>query len=112
MLVWHAQSPEWFFKEDYSKEESAAYVSEEVMYARMEMYIRSVIHHVYTVDGGAYKDVVYAWDVANEYFSNTPDENWSAVFGNRSKDIIWFHIVFKSYTGVMVFYILHCLRIP
>ncbi len=87
VLVWHAQSPEWFFKEDYSKEESAAYVSEEVMYARMEMYIRSVIHHVYTVDGGAYKDVVYAWDVANEYFSNTPDENWSAVFGNREGNL-------------------------
>ena len=83
VLVWHSQSPEWFFKEGYSQDESAAYVSEEKMNARMEMYIRSVIHHVYTLDGGAYKDVVYTWDVANEYFSNTPDANWSAVYGNR-----------------------------
>lgn len=83
VLVWHSQSPEWFFKEDYSKDESAAYVSEEIMNARMELYIRSVINHVYTVDGGAYRDVVYTWDVVNEYFSNTPDKNWSAVYGNR-----------------------------
>ena len=83
VLVWHSQSPEWFFKENYSKEETAEYVSEEVMYERMRMYISSMIHHVYTLDNGAYKDVVYTWDVANEYFSNTPDKNWAAVFGNR-----------------------------
>ena len=87
VLLWHSQSPEWFFKENYSKEEEAAYVSEDVMYARMEMYIRSVIHHIYTLDDGAYKDVVYAWDVANEYFSNTADKNWSAVFGNREGNL-------------------------
>lgn len=83
VLVWHSQTPEWFFKEGYSKDESAAYVSPETMYARMEMYIRSVIHHVYTLDGGAYRDVVYTWDVVNEYFANNADKNWSAVFGNR-----------------------------
>lgn len=83
VLVWHSQSPEWFFKENYSQEETAEYVSEEVMYERMRMYISSMIHHVYTLDNGAYKDVVYTWDVANEYFSNTPDKNWAAVFGNR-----------------------------
>jgi endo-1,4-beta-xylanase len=83
VLVWHAQTPEWFFKEGYSTDENAKYVSQETMYARMEMYIRSVIHHVYTLDGGAYRDVVYTWDVVNEYFANNPDKNWSAVFGNR-----------------------------
>ena len=83
VLVWHSQTPEWFFKEGYSTDENAKYVSPETMYARMEMYIRSVIHHVYTLDGGAYRDVVYTWDVVNEYFANTADKNWSAVFGNR-----------------------------
>ena len=83
VLVWHSQSPEWFFKVNYSQDEAAEYVSEEVMYERMQMYISSMIHHVYTLDNGAYKDVVYTWDVANEYFSNTPDKNWAAVFGNR-----------------------------
>lgn len=81
-LIWHSQTPDWFFKEDY--EPSGNYVSEAVMDARMEMFIRSVMHHVYTIDDGAYKDVVYAWDVANEYFHNMPNANWSAVYGNRS----------------------------
>ena len=62
------------------------------MNARLEMYIRSVMHHVYTLDGGAYKDVIYTWDVANEYMHNNEYDpgngktngNWSAVYGNRS----------------------------
>ena len=87
VLVWHSQTPEWFFKKDYSRDENAEYVSQETMYARMEMYIRSVIHHVYTLDGGAYRDVVYTWDVVNEYFANNPDKNWSAVFGNRNQNL-------------------------
>ena len=86
VLVWHSQTPEWFFKKDYSWDENAEYVSQETMYARMEMYIRSVIHHVYTLDGGAYRDVVYTWDVVNEYFANNPGKNWSAVFGNRKQN--------------------------
>ena len=57
------------------------------MDARMEMYIRSVMHHVYTVEGGAYCQVVYAWDVANEYLHNDSDANWSAVYGNRSGNL-------------------------
>ncbi|MDE6635607.1 MAG: endo-1,4-beta-xylanase, partial [Lachnospiraceae bacterium] len=81
-LVWHGQTPEFFFREGYN--EKAAYVDEETMNARLEMYIRSVMHHVYTLDDGAYKDVVYTWDIANEYMHNDADANWSAVYGNRS----------------------------
>lgn len=84
-LVWHSQTPEWFFKEGYDN--SGEYVTTEVMNARMEMYIRSVMNHVYTLDNGAYKDVVYVWDVANEYLNNNADANWSAVYGNRSGDL-------------------------
>ena len=89
-LVWHAQTPEFFFREGYDK--TAAYVDKTTMNARLEMYIRSVMHHVYTLDDGAYKDVVYTWDVANEYMHNNEydpengktEGNWSAVYGNRS----------------------------
>lgn len=89
VLVWHSQSPEWFFKEGYK--EDGAYVSKETMNARMEMYIRSVIHHVYTLDGGAYRDVVYTWDIVNEYFSSEGENGslkgkfWSGVYGNCSE---------------------------
>ncbi len=84
-LVWHSQTPEWFFKEDYDN--NGDYVSTDVMDARMEMYIRSVMKHVYTLDNGAYKDVVYAWDVANEYLNNNANANWSKVYGNRSGNL-------------------------
>ena len=80
-LVWHSQTPEFFFRENYNPYD--AYVSKEVMDARLEMYVRSVMNHVYTVDGGAYKDTIYVWDVANEYVHNDSDKNWSAVYGNR-----------------------------
>lgn len=84
-LVWHSQTPEFFFKEDYDK--NGDYVTETIMNARLEMYVRSVMNHVYTVDDGAYKDVVYAWDVVNEYFHNNANRNWSAVYGNRQGDL-------------------------
>lgn len=34
------------------------------MNARMEMYIKTYMNHVYC---GSYGSVVYAWDVVNEY---------------------------------------------
>ncbi len=89
-LVWHSQTPEFFFRKGYSS--SGEYVDKETMDLRLEMYIRSIMRHVYTLDNGAYRDVLYTWDVANEYMHNNeydPDSgktngNWSAVYGNRS----------------------------
>ncbi|MBQ6095846.1 MAG: carbohydrate binding domain-containing protein, partial [Lachnospiraceae bacterium] len=43
VLVWHAQTPEWFFHEDYDA--SKAYVSKEVMDQRLEWYIKSLFEH-------------------------------------------------------------------
>ncbi len=80
-LVWHSQTPDWFFKVGY--ESSGKYVTKEVMDARMEMYIRSVMNHVYTLDGGAYKDVVYSWDVVNEYLNSFPSGSWAGVYGGK-----------------------------
>lgn len=62
-LVWHAQTPDWFFKVNYSKEDSAAWVSKDVMLKRLENYIKNVMELIKkdypTVD-------FYAWDVVNE----------------------------------------------
>ncbi len=63
-LVWHSQTPAWFFREDYSA--SGALVTKEVMNARMEFYIKSVLEHVQT----NYPGVIYSWDVCNEVFTN------------------------------------------
>lgn len=84
-LVWHSQTPEWFFKTDYNND--GDYVTTDVMDARMEMFIRSVMNHVYTIDDGKYKDTVYAWDVANEYLHNNANANWSKVYGNREGNL-------------------------
>lgn len=80
-LLWGTQIPEYFFHENY--EEYAPFVSKEVMNGRIEMYVRSVIHHIYTVDDGAYRDVVYAWDVVNEALHAGPTDPWNIVYGDR-----------------------------
>lgn len=75
-LVWHAQTPDWFFRTGYST--TGAYVSQSVMNARLEMYIKSFMKHVHT---SSYGSVVYAWDVVNEYVHATTS-GWSAVYGS------------------------------
>ena len=74
-LVWHSQTPQWFFKNDYSA--SNGYVSQSVMDARMEFYIKTVMNHVYS---SSYGSCVYAWDVVNEYFHAT-NSGWEAIYG-------------------------------
>ncbi len=69
-LVWHAQTPRWFFTEDYTNE--GEYVSREVMLARMESYIRQVLTYLDT----EYPGLIYAVDVVNEAFNGPiTDEN-------------------------------------
>lgn len=75
-LVWHSQTPDWFFRVGYSTK--YGYVSESQMNNRMEYYIKSVMNHVYT---SKYGSVVYTWDVVNEYLHATPS-GWSKIYGN------------------------------
>lgn len=76
-LVWHSQTPTWFFRTDYTA--SGSYVSKETMDARLEFYIRTVMSHVYNNENGA---VVYAWDVVNEYL-HAENSGWEAVYGKE-----------------------------
>ena len=66
VLVWHNQTPEWFFREGYR--DDGEYVDRETMLARMESYIRQVLE--FTQE--QYPGVIYAWDVVNEAVENTP----------------------------------------
>ncbi|OPZ94245.1 MAG: Endo-1,4-beta-xylanase Y precursor [Firmicutes bacterium ADurb.Bin419] len=62
-LVWHAQTPDWFFKENFSQDESAPWASKEVMLQRLENYIKNLMKLIET----EYPTVeFYAWDVVNE----------------------------------------------
>ena len=59
-LVWHAQAPDWFFREGYTND--GEYVDKETMLFRMESYIKQLMTHVQDNFPG----VVYCWDVVNE----------------------------------------------
>ncbi|MCI7805152.1 MAG: endo-1,4-beta-xylanase [Oscillospiraceae bacterium] len=70
-LVWHSQTPTWFFKENYNA--SGAWVSSSTMDARMESYIKNMFNAIKT----QYPDLnLYAYDVANECISD--DSNRTA----------------------------------
>ncbi|WOO38293.1 endo-1,4-beta-xylanase [Anaerocolumna sp. AGMB13020] len=77
-LVWHGQTPDWFFRTGYST--SGAYVSQSVMDARMEFFIKSYMNHIYA---GSYGSVVYAWDVVNEYLHAGTAGGWAKVYGSN-----------------------------
>ena len=75
-LVWHSQTPDRFFKTGFQS--SGSFVSKTQMDARMEMYIKTIMHHVYD---SQYGSVVYAWDVANEYF-HASNSGWQSIYGS------------------------------
>ena len=84
-LVWHSQTPRWFFAEGYSDAPNAPLVSKELMLVRMENYIKQVIEYTDT----NYPGVIYAWDVVNEAIN--PGDG--AEGGYRSKDSLWYQVV-------------------
>ncbi len=91
VLVWHSQTPEWFFHEEYDA--SKPYVSPEEMDKRQEWYIKSVLTH-FAGPESEYKDLFYGWDVVNEaisdatgtYRKDTEGSSWWAVY--KSEDYI------------------------
>ena len=59
-LVWHNQTPKWFFCENYN--EMFPIADRETILARLENYIKGVLEFVQT----NYPGIIYAWDVVNE----------------------------------------------
>lgn len=73
-LVWHSQTPTWFFKENYDA--SGAWVDSTIMDARMESYIKNMFSAIQT----QYPDLnLYAYDVCNECISD--DQTRTANYG-------------------------------
>lgn len=76
-LLWHNQTPSWFFTKDYA---NSTPTDPATMDARLEFYIRTVMKYVMdkelsiTNESGS---IIYAWDVVNEYL-NRPEFNWAA----------------------------------
>ncbi|WP_298530297.1 endo-1,4-beta-xylanase [uncultured Ruminococcus sp.] len=94
VLVWHQQTPMWFFKENYDPD--GEWVSKEKMLKRMENYIKNVFAAIEK----DYSDIdFYAWDVVNECFTdygkpreagfpaeanNYEASPWVKIFGDNS----------------------------
>jgi len=72
VLVWHSQTPIWFFKENYTDNFEAPWASKETMLARMEHVIKEVLNFVQT----EYPGLIYAWDVVNEAVEEKDELGW------------------------------------
>lgn len=92
-LVWHSQTPDWFFKENYDAD--GDWVSSKKMLARMENYIKAYFATLTRL----YPDIdFYACDVVNEAWteagtprsaggqgsSGSEKSAWVKVFGDNS----------------------------
>lgn len=92
-LVWHSQTPDWFFKENYASD--GEWVSKEKMLQRMENYIKNYFETLTEL----YPDIdFYACDVVNEAWmedgtprqpgeqgsSGSANSAWVQVFGDNS----------------------------
>ena len=86
VLVWHAQTPEWFFHEDYDA--SKDYVSKEEMDKRLEWYIKTVLEH-FTGEDSKYQGMFYGWDVVNEAVSDGGGYRTDVTQGSSSN---WWHV--------------------
>lgn len=82
VLIWHNQTPEWFFRENYKN--SGALVGKAEMTNRIRNYIKSVMEHFDTVDSP-----IYAWDVVNEAIelsdckpNGLRNSNYYKIYGN------------------------------
>ncbi len=92
-LVWHSQTPDWFFKEGYATD--GDWVSSEKMLARMENFIKNYFETLAADFPGL---DVYACDVVNEAWldggvprspgeqgsSGSNNSAWVQVFGDNS----------------------------
>ena len=75
-LVWHSQTPDWFFRD-----KNGNLLSREQMINRMRDYIHTVVGH--------FKGKVYAWDVVNEAIDPSQPDGF-----RRS---LWYQIIGPEY---------------
>ena len=92
VFVWHSQTPDWFFNENFQS--NAPTVSKEIMDERMDNYIKNVVEAV-TSEFPSLE--IYAWDIVNEVYvdggnmrepgSNYQKEGtskWMEIYGDDS----------------------------
>ncbi len=90
-LVWHSQTPAWFFQKNFSRNGETQLVSPAEMNARMEWYIKTVLEHVaeWEKKNNKGEHMVLAWDVVNEAASDNASDSRFLRDASSSK---WFAI--------------------
>ncbi len=91
VLLWHSQTPDWFFRENFSSD--GAYASKELMNQRIDKYIASV----FAAFESEFPDLnVYCWDVVNECYMEdgslraggtnpaNGDSAWTMIYGDNT----------------------------
>jgi len=85
VLVWHSQTPNWFFNSNYSS--NGSLVDEATMTARQEWYIKSVLEHIkdWEDKNNNGERIIYCWDVVNEAADDSETQlrsasNWYKIY--------------------------------
>ena len=88
-LLWHEQTPTYFFQKGFSGANSKSKnTTEENMDLRLEYFVKNVMDHVLKKDlelagGDKSKCVLYAYDVVNEYMHSASPKGtfWYSIYG-------------------------------
>lgn len=93
-LVWHTQTPGWFFREGYK--DDGALVDRETMLARLDSYVNQVLTYCQT----NYPGVVYCWDVVNEAVdpsNGDPTSFYHCRTENAGEPNLWYSTIGNDY---------------
>ena len=99
-LVWHSQTPQWFFTEDYA---NSTLVDTATMDARLEFYVATVMSHIMEKEkeiAGEAGSIVYAWDITNEYLHHQYAggiKTWTSIYKDLGTDKLNPPYVKKAY---------------
>lgn len=88
VLVWHNQTPRWFFTKGWSQEPDAPYADRETMIQRLENSIADEMAYV----NATWPGLVYAWDVVNEAIE--PDHQAPNLFRTKSH---WYQVLGEDF---------------
>lgn len=91
VLIWHSQTPDWIFYENFDTEKSL--VNREVMLERMESYISQIFEQLENL---GYLNLFYAYDVVNEAFmedGSKRDSLWLQTIGD---DYLWYSFYYAD----------------
>lgn len=99
VLVWHSQTPVWFFQKNYSRNGETDLVTPAEMNARMKWYIKTVLEHVadWEKKNNNGEHMILAWDVVNEAAS---DNSTEANYLRDDSSSKWFAI-YKDVTFIV-----------